>query len=288
MTDRFADLPDYDFEPHWITVDDVAVHYLDEGDGRPVVLFHGEPTWSFLYRKLIPPLVAAGYRAIAPDYPGFGKSDKPRDPAYYTYDRHVEVMHTLVDRLELKRATAVVQDWGGPIGLRVAVERPQRFDRLVIMNTGLFSAHAAPSDAFMSWRAFVDRTPDLPITMIMGNAAATSWDEAVYRGYEAPFVDVADKVGAHRFPLIVPLQPSDSGAAEMTEVRKALQAWTHPALVLFSTEDPIFSPTVGERLATAIPGAGPIELIPNAGHFLQEDQGEMVAERIVEFLHRSE
>ena len=285
---RFDGLPDYDFEPRWLPVDGVRVHYVDEGAGRPVVLFHGEPTWSFLDRKIIPPLVAAGYRAIAPDFAGFGRSDKPRDPGYYTYDRHVGVMKTLVDHLELQRATAVVQDWGGPIGLRVAVERPDRFDRLVIMNTGLFSTHASPSPAFMRWRAFVERTPDLPVTMVMGNAAHQVWDESVYQAYEAPFASADDKVGAHRFPLIVPLSASDPGAAEMLAVRDALHSWTDPALVLFATEDPIFPPSVGQRLAEAIPGADELELVPDAGHFLQEDQGQAVADKIVAFLQRSE
>lgn len=285
---RFDGLPDYNFDPHWLTVDGVDVHYLDEGVGRPVVLFHGEPTWSFLYRKIIPPLVAAGYRAIAPDYPGFGKSDKPRDPDYYTYDRHVSVMNTLVDHLQLERATAVVQDWGGPIGLRVAIERRDRFDRLVIMNTGLFSEHGSPSPAFMQWRAFVERTPDLPVTMVMGNAAHQTWDESVYRAYEAPFTSAEDKVGAHRFPLIVPLDAGDPGAAEMLTVRDALRSWTDPTLVLFGSDDPIFAPSVGQRLAYAIPGAGPMEVVTDAGHFLQEDQGQVVADKIVAFLQRSE
>ncbi|MBT8207738.1 MAG: alpha/beta fold hydrolase, partial [Acidimicrobiia bacterium] len=168
------------------------------------------------------------------------------------------------------------------------VERRDRFDRLVIMNTGLFSTHASPSPAFMQWRAFVQRTPDLPVTMVMGNAARQTWDESVYRAYEAPFASADDKVGAHRFPLIVPLSADDPGAAEMLEVRRALEAWTDPALVLFATEDPIFAPAVGQRLVDAIPGAEPLELVPDAGHFLQEDQGEAVAEHIVAFLRRSE
>ncbi len=285
--ERFDRLPDHPFPPHYVEVDGLRIHYVDEGAGPPVLLFHGEPTWSFLYRKVVPPLVDAGFRAIAIDAPGFGRSDKPVDPAFYTYDRLVASMHAVCDELRLEDATAVVQDWGGPIGLRIATERPEEFRRLVIMNTGLFSGTSPPGPGFLAWRSFVERTEDLPIGTIMRNAAVADWPEAVVAGYEAPFPDPASKVGARRLPLIVPLRPEDPGAREMLEVRTRLGEWTRPALVLFSTEDPIFPVRVGERWAARVPGAGPLELVPGAGHFLQEDRGEDVAAHIVAFLVRT-
>lgn len=280
---RFADLPGYDFTPHFETIDGLDVHYVDEGSGPPVVLFHGEPTWSFLYRTIIRKLVAAGFRAVAPDYPGFGKSDTPTDPAFYTFDRHVAVMSELIERLDLRDACAVVQDWGGPIGLRLAVDHPDRFWRIVIMNTGLFSG-SAPSPAFLHWRSFVEANPDLPVGMIMERSAITRWPADVVAAYEAPFPDAASKVGAHRFPLIVPIGPDDPGADEMQRVRVALSEWTDPAVVIFGTADPIFSPRVGERWLERIPGARELILVDDAGHFLQEDQGEIVGDHIVAFL----
>lgn len=286
--ERFTDLPGYDFESRFTTIAGVRVHYLDEGSGKPIVLFHGEPTWSFLYRKVIGPLTAAGYRTIVPDYPGFGMSDKPTDPSFYTYDRHVEFMAELCDRLDLRAATAVVQDWGGPIGLRLAVEHQDRFDRIVIMNTGLFSGTATPSPGFVAWRQFVERTEDLPIGMIMADAAVTEWPAAVLAAYEAPFPDVGYKVGARQFPLIVPLEAGDPGAAAMTEVRSQLEQWTGPVQVLFGDSDVIFSTRVGERWSQRVPGAGELEVVTGAGHFLQEDRGEEVADRIVVFLDRTD
>lgn len=285
--DRFTDLPGYPFQPQYLEIEGLRIHYLDEGEGPPVMLFHGEPTWSFLYRKMIGPIVEAGYRIIAPDYPGFGKSDKPTDPAFYTYDRHVEFMATLIEELDLTEATTVVQDWGGPIGLRLAVEHPERFGRIVILNTGLFSGRAPMSEGFMAWRSFVERTPDLPVGFIMSRSAVTDWPEEVFAAYEAPFPDQTYKAGAHQFPLIVPLDTETTGAAEMGTVREALASWDRPAAVIFSTEDPVFLPRVGERFVERIPGAKELVLIEGAGHFLQEDRGEEVAGHIVSFLKRS-
>ena len=285
--ERFADLDDFPFEPHYEEIDGLRIHYLDEGSGPPVLLFHGEPTWSYLYRKMIGPFVDGGYRVVAPDYPGFGKSDKPTDPDFYTYDRHVEFMTELIERLDLREATAVVQDWGGPIGLRIAVEHPDRFSRLAILNTGLFTGRAPMSEGFMAWRSFVERNPDLPIGFVMGRAAVTDWKEPVLAAYEAPFPDQDYKMGAYRFPLIVPLDTETVGAAEVSAVREALKDWDRPAVVIFSTEDQVFQPAVGERFAKLIPGADELILIEGAGHYLQEDRGEEVAAQIVAFLERS-
>ncbi|MBT8213221.1 MAG: alpha/beta fold hydrolase, partial [Acidimicrobiia bacterium] len=240
--EAFLDLPEYPFEPNWFEWDGMRIHYLDEGSGPPVVLFHGEPTWSFLYRKIIPVLVDRGYRAIAPDYPGFGKSDKPTDPDWYTYDNHIAAMTALLSELDITGATAVVQDWGGPIGLRLATEMPDRFDRLTIMNTGVFTGRSKVSEGFMAWRTFVEDTPDLPVGFIMGRSAITEWAPDVLAAYEAPFPDASYKVGAHRFPLIVPIAEDHAGAEEMQTVSDALTRWDRPAQVLFSTQDPIFHP----------------------------------------------
>jgi haloalkane dehalogenase len=285
--DRFSALTDYPFEPHFAEWEGMRLHYLDEGVGPAVVLFHGEPTWSYLYRNVIPPLVEAGFRVIAPDYPGFGRSDKPTDPAFYSYDRMTQAMVDLCDSLDLQDATAVVQDWGGPIGLRTAVERPGRFRRLVIMNTGLFTGQGRVTPAFEAWRAFVEKTPDLPIEFILQNASESDWGSDVLAGYSAPFPTAEHKIGAWRMPLIVPLTADDPGAAEMITVREALATWSDPVLVLFADQDPIFTTRVGERFADTIPGAEPLELIPGAGHLLQEDDPEAVAAAIVGFLNRT-
>lgn len=282
--DRFSGLPDFPFVSHSIRWEGMDLHYLDEGSGPAVVLFHGEPTWSFLYRHVIPPLVAAGFRAIAPDYPGFGRSDKPTDPEFYEYERLVESMCHLADHLDLRRATAVVHDWGGPIGLATAVRRPDRFQRLSILNTALFSGRSRPNPAFDAWRGFVATNPDLPVGMIMANAATRPWGPAVIAGYEAPFPDRDSKVGAWRLPLIVPRDPDDPGAAEMMAVRQALADWPHSAQVLFSDSDPIFGLAVGRRWVEHLPGATALEVVAGAGHFLQEDAGPEVASRLVAFL----
>ncbi|GMQ85874.1 MAG: haloalkane dehalogenase [Acidimicrobiia bacterium] len=282
--ERFAHIEGFPFEPHYHEIDGLRIHYLDEGAGPPIVLFHGEPTWSYLYRKMIPPLVDAGYRIIAPDYPGFGRSDKPTDPDFYTYDRHVAFMAELIEWLDLTETTAVVQDWGGPIGLRLAVEHPARFNRLVILNTALFSGQAPVGPAFMKWISFVEKTPDLPVGFIMARSAVSEWPEEVLAAYEAPFPDARYKVGAHRFPLIVPLDPEQPGAADMLAVRTALESWAGPATVIFSTEDPVFPPAVGERWVERLPTAGALTLIEGAGHFLQEERGEAVATAMISFL----
>lgn len=272
------------YSPNYVEWEGLRLHYLDEGEGPPVMLFHGEPTWAFLYRKVAAALIDAGYRVVVPDLPGFGRSDKPVDPDFYTYDRHVAAMAAVVEHLDLEEATAVGQDWGGPIALRVAVEHPDRFARISILNTGLFTGRGRMSEGFLAWRAFVEKTEDLPVGLIMQRSMIRQWSDEVVAAYEAPFPGPEYKVGAHRFPLIVPLTPDDPGAAAMGEVLASLGSWAKPAQVLFSTADPIFTTRVGERLAAHIPGAGALETIEEAGHFLQEDAGEEVGAAIATFL----
>ncbi len=202
--DRFAALPDFPHQPHYRTVDGLRLAHLDEGDGSPVVFLHGEPTWSFLWRGAIPPVRDAGFRCIAPDYAGFGRSDKPTDPEWYTYDRHVEHMAALFDVLDLRDATVVLHDWGGPIGLRLAVDYPERVARLVLMDTGPFTGHQQMTKAWHRFRNFVDRTDDLPIGMLVRNACYTDPGEAVIAAYEAPFTTPESKAGAKAFPALVP------------------------------------------------------------------------------------
>ena len=185
--ERFEGLPGYDFAPHYAEIDGLRLHYVDEGprEGTPIVCFHGEPTWAYLYRKMLPPLVAAGHRVICPDYAGFGRSDKPTDRRWYSYDGHVELMTALLDRLELRGATVVVQDWGGPIGLRWAVEHEERVERLVVLNTGIFTGRV--SKGFLAWRDFAQKNPDLPVGFVLQGATKSELAPEVVAAYEAPF-----------------------------------------------------------------------------------------------------
>jgi haloalkane dehalogenase len=278
--ERFADLPGYDFEPHYTDVDGLRLHYVDAGSGEPVVCFHGEPTWAFLYRKLARPLIDAGRRFVAVDMPGFGRSDKPTDRRWYSYDRHCEHVARLLDGLDLRDATVVVQDWGGPVGLRWAVENPDRVARLAILNTGLFTGRV--SKGFMAWRNFAERNPDLPVGFIIDGATTTDLGDDVKRGYEAPFPTPESKAGAAQFPLLVPTSDDEDGAAEMRVVMDELSRWEKPALVAFSDSDPVFPyPRAGQVFVDLIPGAGEQVKIEGAAHFLQEDRGEQIAGEIL-------
>jgi haloalkane dehalogenase len=281
--ERFDGLPGYGFEPHYAEVDGLRMHYVDEGAGDPIVCFHGEPTWAYLYRRMIPPLVEGGYRVVCPDYAGFGRSDKPTERGWYTYDRHLELVSAVLDGLDLHDATVVVQDWGGPIGLRWAVENADRVARLAILNTGLFTGRV--SKGFLAWRDFAERNPDLPVGFVVNGATATDLDEAVAAAYEAPFPTPESKAGAAQFPLIVPTSDEDTGAAEMRAVSDELSRWEKPTLVAFSDSDPVFPfPRSGQVFCDMIPGAGEQVRIEGAAHFLQEDKGERIAEHLLGFL----
>jgi haloalkane dehalogenase len=275
--ERFEALPGYPYEPHYVEVDGLRLHHLDEGDGPTVLCFHGEPDWSYLYRHMLDELVSSGHRVVCPDLVGFGRSDKPTDQDWYTYERHVEFVTRHLEQLELEDVTVVVQDWGGPIGLRWAVEHADQVGRLLVMNTGLFTGKV--SRGFMAWREFAERTPDLPIGMIMQGATSTELSPEVVAAYEAPFPNPESKAGAQRFPLLVPLSAEDTGASEMNAVREALSQWRKPALVAFSDEDPVFPhPQSGEVFTALLPTAGDQVKIEGAAHFLQEDRGrEIVA-----------
>jgi haloalkane dehalogenase len=281
--EHFEGLPGYAFEPGYLDQDGLRMHYVDEGAGDPVLLLHGEPSWAFLYRKLIPPLAGVA-RVLAPDYFGFGRSDKPTRIEDYSYDFHYASIARLAEELDLRDATVVVQDWGGPIGLRLAVERPDRVGRLVILNTGI-GAGRAPSDEWLRFREFVRRVgTDLLPGQLVRISCVNEIPEDVVDGYNAPFPTPESKAGILAFPELVPTELGHPSAATMLEVRAGLERWEKPALVLFSDSDPIFPPEAAERLAARIPGAGPAEIVQGAGHFLQEEKGDEVAERIVRFL----
>jgi haloalkane dehalogenase len=291
--DRFEDLPGYDFEPHYAEVDGLRLHYVDAGpDGsgradarspRTIVCFHGEPTWAYLYRKMTGLLVDGGHRVICPDFAGFGRSDKPTDRDWYSYDRHVELVTALLDGLELSDAVAVVQDWGGPIGLRWAVENAERVGALVILNTGIFTGRV--SKGFLAWRNFAARNPDLPVGFVIQGATTTELPDEVLAGYEAPFPTPESKAGAAQFPLLVPTEEDGAGAKEMGEVAEALRRWEKPALVAFSDSDPVFPyPRAGERFVQWIPTVSEQVKVEGAAHFLQEDRGELIAAEILRFL----
>lgn len=283
--ERFQRLPGYDFTPHYAEVDGLRLHYLDEGakDGAPIVCFHGEPTWAYLYRKMITPLASAGHRVVCPDYAGFGRSDKPTDRRWYSYDGHVKLMAALLEELDLSGATVVVQDWGGPIGLRWAVEHDDRVARLVILNTGIFTGRV--SQGFLAWRAFAEKNPDLPVGFVLQGATKTELTPEVIAAYEAPFPTAESKAGAAQFPLLVPTEDDAPGAEAMRAVADALSRWEKPALIAFSDSDPVFPhPKSGDAFVERIPGARPQVTIAGAAHFLQEDEGGQIAQEILGFL----
>ncbi len=281
--ERFAGLPGWAFAPRYVEQEGLRLHYLDEGAGEPVLLLHGEPTWGFLYRKMIPSLAVA-HRVIAPDYFGFGRSDKPTEPGWYSYDRHFESIERFVcEQLDLSSVTVVVQDWGGPIGLRLAVEHPERVERLVIMNTGVGAR--APGEAWLRFQAFMRRVgTDIGAGQLVRISCATELADDAVAGYDAPFPVPESRVGIVMFPELVATSGDHPSAAAMIDVRERLSRWEKPALVLFSDSDPIFSAAHAERMAALIPGAGSAETVAGAAHFLQEDRGEEIAERIVSWL----
>ena len=281
--EHFEGLPGYAFEPRYLDQDGLRMHYVDEGSGSPVLMLHGEPTWAFLYRKLIPSIAGVA-RVVAPDYFGFGRSDKPTHIEDYSYDFHYEAIERLADALDLRETTVVVQDWGGPIGLRLAVEHPERVAKLVILNTGI-GAGRAPSAEWLRFREFVRRvgTELVPGQLIRITCVSELADDVV-EAYNAPFPTPESKAGVLAFPELVPTELEHPSAAKMQEVRAALEKWDKPALVLFSDSDPIFSTIAAEHMASRIPGAGPAEIVAGAGHFLQEEKGEEIAARIVRFL----
>jgi haloalkane dehalogenase len=276
-------LPDFPFAPRFSSFDGLRLARIDEGDGPPVVFVHGEPTWSFLWRKVLVPVRDAGYRCIAPDLPGFGRSDKPVDLGWYSYDRHTAALAGLLEELGVEGATLVVHDWGGPIGLRVAVEAPGRVARIVVLDTGLFTGHQAMTGAWNAFRDFVARTDDLPVGFLVRGACRHDPGEDVIAAYDRPFPDARAKAGARAFPLILPTDPAAPGAATGQRTLDALARDTRPKLFLWADSDPVLPLETGRRFAAAL--GGEIDhVIADAGHFLQEDAGPQIGELIAGWL----
>jgi haloalkane dehalogenase len=289
--ERFADLAGYPFAPRYGSVGGLRIHYLDEGarDAAPVLLLHGEPSWSYLYRKMIPPIVAAGHRVVAPDFVGFGRSDKPAHREDYTYQRHVDWMRgLLIDHLDLREVTLFGQDWGGLVGLRLAAEHPERFARIVMANTGLPTGDVTPGKAFLNWRRFSQETPEFPVGRLIDGATTTRLSDDVIAAYDAPFPDDTYKEGARVFPVLVPIGPDDPAAPANRASWKVLSSWQKPFLTAFSDSDPVTAG--GERVfQERVPGCQgqPHTTIAGAGHFLQEDKGEELARVINDFIART-
>ncbi len=285
--ERFTNLPGYPYEPHYAEVDGLRLHYLDEHPaGAPVVvLLHGEPSWSYLYRKMIPILTAAGCRVVAPDLVGFGRSDKPVREADYTYRRHVDwIRELLFGHLDLQDIHLFVQDWGGLIGLRLVGEHPERFARVVAANTGLPTGDQPMPEAFLRWQRVSQQMNPFPVGQLIQMATVSALPDAVVRAYEAPFPDERYKAGARIFPALVPTTPDDPASAANRRAWEGLIRFDKPFLTLFSDQDPVTAG--GERVLQAkIPGAQeqPHRTIEGGGHFLQEDKGEEIAELLVSF-----
>ena len=290
---RFVGLSDYSFAPHY--VDDgegeggtLRVHYVDEGprDAAPVLLLHGEPSWSYLYRHMIPVLTAAGHRCIAPDLVGFGRSDKPTEQADYTFARHVAWMReALFDRLDLRDITLFAQDWGGLVGLRLVGEQPDRFARVVVGNTGLPTGDRKPNDAFLAWQKFSRESPMFDVGRIVNGGCVTELSDAIVAAYDAPFPDDTYKAGARIFPSLVPTGPGDPAEAANQAAWAVLRQFDRPFLCTFSDGDPITRG--GERaFLGTVPGAQgqPHTTITGAGHFLQEDKGPELARIIIDLI----
>ncbi len=287
--ERFASLPDYPFEPHYVEVGDgLRLHYVDEGpaDAAPVLLMHGEPTWSYLYRKMIPVLTAAGHRCIAPDLIGFGRSDKPADQDDYSYQRHVDWMsEALFDRLDLRDITYFGQDWGGLVGLRLVAAQPDRYARVVVGNTGLPTGDRTPNDAFLAWQKFSQETPVFPIGTLVNGGCTSDLSADVVAAYDAPFPDDTYKAGARKFPVLVPTSVDDPAHEANTKAWEVLRAFDRPFLCAFSDSDPITKGGSSAFLGHVAGTEGqPHTTIEGGGHFLQEDRGKDLAKVIVDFI----
>lgn len=287
---RFAGLEGYGFAPHYVEVEaagtpPLRMHYLDEGprDGSPVVLLHGEPTWSYLYRSMIAPLVAAGHRVLAPDLIGFGRSDKPTRQSDYTYQRHVDWLTSWMTALDLRDITVVVQDWGSLIGLRVAAENPDRFAKLFIANGFLPIADRPMPLAFKIWRFFGKHTPVLPAGWLVDRGTVRALSRPVRDGYDAPFPDKSYQAGARAFPQLVPTSADDPAVPANRAAWDVLGRWEKPVLCVFGKRDPILGKADGP-LIRHIPGAaGQPHARINASHFIQEDAGPELARRLLDW-----
>ena len=283
----FESLPDYDFTPNYVDVDGMRMHYVDEGprDGAVILLLHGEPSWSYLYRFMIPPLRDAGFRVVAPDLLGFGKSDKPASKNSYSFAGHVSWMRAFIEELQLTDITLFCQDWGSLIGLRVAAENEARFARIALGNGGLPTGDQEMPKVFRIWQNFARFSPWFPIGKIIQKGTITTLSDAVVAAYDAPFPSAKFKAGARAFPALVPTKPDDPASDANRAAWEIFRRWEKPFLTTFSNRDPITRG--GESLwQDRVPGAKKIEhvKIRNAGHFLQEDKGPELADVLIRFV----
>lgn len=288
--ERFADLPGFPYAPHYVEVDGLRIHHVDEGprDAQPVLMLHGEPSWSYLYRKLVPVITAAGHRAVAPDLVGFGRSDKPARREDYTYQRHVDWMRGVVEALDLRGITLVCQDWGGLIGLRLVAEMPDRFARVVAANTFLPTGDHDPGDAFRAWQRYSQTTPDFHVGGIVKGGCVSELPPEVVAAYDAPFPDDSYKAGARQFPTLVPTTPDDPASQPNRAAWEVLARWDKPFLTAFGDSDAI-TRGADAVLQKLIPGCHgqPHTTLKDAGHFLQEDRGEELGRVVVDFIART-
>jgi haloalkane dehalogenase len=292
--DRFRNLPEYPFYPNYVEVSDgeggsLRIHYVDEGpkEGDPVLLMHGEPSWSYLYRKMIPIILDAGHRAVAPDLVGFGRSDKPTERSHYTYQRHVDWMQNWLEKIGLNKITLVCQDWGGLIGLRLVANNPDLFARVVVANTGLPTGDTPMPEAFLNWRKFSLEVPDFDAGAIITMGCQKPVPQDIASAYNAPFPDDTYKEGARIFPSLVPIEPNDPASQANHKAWDVLSRFDKPFLTAFSDGDPITRG--GEKIfKKRVPGTKdqPHTTIKGGGHFLQEDCAEEFAEVIVDFINR--
>jgi len=285
--ERFQNLPDFSFAPHYTQIGGLRIAYIDEGpkDGPVVLLMHGEPAWSFLYRKMIPILVSAGMRVLVPDQVGFGRTDKPTKRSDYTYENHVQWMSAWLESVDAKDITLFCQDWGSLIGLRMVAEMPDRFARIALSNGGLPTGKEKIPKAFHIWRAFAMYSPWFPIGKIVRFGCAQGLSDEAVAAYDAPYPNSRYKVGARVFPTLVPIDPSDPAREANERAWDMYKAWAKPFITLFATRDPVTKG--GERLwQKLVPGAANQNhtKIRGAGHFVQEDKGEEVAQALVEFM----
>ncbi|MGB6837572.1 MAG: haloalkane dehalogenase [Dehalococcoidia bacterium] len=289
--ERFANLPGFNFAPHYVEIQGLRMHYVDEGprDADPVLLLHGEPSWCYLYRKMLPVITRAGHRAVAPDFIGFGRSDKLARKDDYSYQMYVDTLAALVDKLDLRKITLFGQDWGGLIGLRIAAEHPERFARIVAGNTGLPTGDQQLPEAFLRWQEFSQTSPVFDIGGIVQGGTVTTLSDDVVAAYNAPFPDDSYKAGARVFPSLVPTAPDDPAAPANRNAWEVLRRWEKPFLTAFSDSDPVTRG--GDRVfQVQVPGAKnqPHATIKGGGHFLQEDKGEELAAIVVDFIARTQ
>ena len=288
--DRFADLADYPYDPNYLMCGELRIHYVDQGnsDDETVLMLHGEPSWSYLYRKMIPIIANAGHRVIVPDLVGFGKSDKLANQEDYTYQRHVDWMADLVLKLDLKNITLFCQDWGGLIGLRIAAEHEDRFKRILAANTFLPTGDYRSPDAFIEWQQFSQKTPVFKVGEIITSACVSDLSDDIRKAYDAPFPGEEYKAGARRFPMLVPIKPDDPASGHNRKAWEVLKKWDKPFLTAFSDSDPITrgGDAYFHKLIPGTKGQAHTTIV-GAGHFLQEDKGEELAELTLDFINNN-